>query len=53
MMIKMCLIEFLKIFLVKMKIGNNHEIKIIKSRLKTGTSVKWKCGDNEYNFKQT
>jgi len=29
---KMCLVEFLKIFLVKMKTGNNQKIKIIKSR---------------------
>ena len=29
---KMCLVEFLKTFLVKMKIRNNQKIKIIKSR---------------------
>ena len=37
---KMCSVEFLKIFLVKMKIENNQKIKIIKFKfqLKTETS---------------
>jgi len=56
MMMKMCIVGFLKIFSVKMKIDNNQKKKTIKFRfqLKTWTSfwVKWKWDDNECNFKQ-